>query len=94
MYPEDFLFVVRDNATSHTTPDLDEFLIANSERLCLVPLPTYSPNLNLIERLWRYMRDNITSSHFYVTLDALCEALIGWFQALPFERFQSLMGIP
>jgi hypothetical protein len=36
MYPYDFLFVVRDNFSSHTTPDLDEFLLSKRERLCLV----------------------------------------------------------
>lgn len=93
MYPYDFLFVVRDNFSSHTTPDLDEFLLSKRERLCLVPLPTYSPHLNLIERLWHYMRDNITRSHFYVSFEELCEALIDWLQTLPFERFKSLMSL-
>ena len=93
MYPDDFLFVVRDNAPSHTTPDLDEFLLSNREHFCLVPLPTYSPHLNLIERLWHYMRDNITRSHFYKTFTQLCEALVKWLATLPFARFQSLMGV-
>ena len=93
MYPNDFLFVVRDNASSHVTPDLDAFLLKHTHCLCLVPLPTYSPNLNLIERLWHYMRDQITRSHFYPTFKELCETLVQWFRTLPFERFQSLMGI-
>jgi transposase len=93
MYPDDFLFVVRDNAKSHTTPDLDPFLLDHQERLCLVAMPTYSPHLNLIERLWHYMRDNITRSHFYKTFKELCESLMEWFETLPFKRFQSLMGI-
>jgi hypothetical protein len=93
MYPDQFLFVVRDNASQHVTPMLDDFLIANRNRLCLVPLPTYSPHLNLIERLWHYMRDNITRSVFYKTLDKLCEALIQWLREIPFERFWSLMGL-
>jgi hypothetical protein len=93
MYPDEFLFVVRDNASSHITPELDEFLLSRRERLCLVPLPTYSPHLNLIERLWHYMRDNITRSHFYVSFKQLCEALIDWLQTLPFERFRSLMSL-
>lgn len=93
MYPDDFLFVVRDNAKAHTTADLDEFLLENKARLVLVPLPTYSPHLNLIERLWHYMRDNITRSHFYETFTQLCEALVKWLQTLPFERFQLLMGV-
>jgi len=90
---DDFLFVVRDNASQHVTPKLDDFLESNRDRLCLVPLPTYSPNLNLIERLWHYMRDNITRSHFYVTLNAQCEALIEWFDTLPIQRFLSLVGL-
>jgi putative transposase len=93
MYPDDFLFVVRDNAKSHTTADLDNFLLENKERFCLVPLPTYSPHLNLIERLWHYMRDKITRSHFYETFAHLCDALVKWLQTLPFERFKSLMGV-
>jgi hypothetical protein len=92
MYPDDFLFVVRDNASSHVTPKLDEFLIGNKDRLCLVPLPTRSPHLNLIERLWHYMRDNITRNHFYTTFEELCETWVNWLQTLPFERFVSLMG--
>ena len=51
MYPRDYLFVVRDNASQHVTPHLDEFLIANREHLCLVSLPTYSPHLNLIDHM-------------------------------------------
>ena len=34
MYPDDFLFVVRDNASQHVTPMLDEFLMANRDRFC------------------------------------------------------------
>lgn len=93
MCGNDFCFVVWDNASSHTTPMLWPFLLENSNRLCMVNLPTYSPHLNLIERLWRYMRDNITRNVFYQTFTHLCEALVGWLQRVPFERFASLMGI-
>lgn len=93
MYRDDFLFVVRDNASSHVTPELDEFLLENKNRFCLVPMPTYSPHLNLIERLWHFMRDQITRSHFYQSLDELCQALLAWFYSLPFQRFRSLMGV-
>ena len=93
MYPDDYLFIYRDNASSHVTPMLDDFLLSNRDRLILVPSPTYSPNLNLIERLWHYMRDNITRSHFYITLDAKCLALIKWLETLPIQRFLSLVGL-
>lgn len=93
MYKDDFLFVVRDNASQHVTPRLDEFLIANRDRLCLVPLPTHSPHLNLIEHLWHYMRDKITRSHFCGTFEVLCETVVVWLRDLPFERFCSLLGV-
>lgn len=92
MCPDEFVFVVRDNAPQHVTPDLDDFLLEHRNRFCLIPLPTYSPHLNLIERLWHYMRDNITRSTFYITLEKLCEALVDWLKEIPFERFQSLLG--
>ena len=93
MTAPDFCFVVWDNASSHTTPMLWPFLLEQQERLLTVPLPTYSPHLNLIERLWAFMRSKITRNHFYERFEELLKALVGWLERLPFERFQSLMGI-
>ena len=92
MFPDDLLFIVRDNASSHTTAKLDDFLIRHKDRLRLVPMPTYSPHLNLIERLWHLMREQINRSYFFESFTELCEAVIGWLQRLPFSRFRSLMG--
>lgn len=93
MFPNDLCFVVWDNASSHTTPMLWPCLLEHQDRLATVGLPTYSPHLNLIERLWRSMRDQITRNHFYVSFQELCEALVGWLERLPLGRFQSLMGL-
>ncbi len=93
MYPDELLFIVRDNASSHTTAKLDDFLIHHKERLRLVPTPTYSPHLNLIERLWHLMQDQINRSYFFKSFTELCEAVIGWLERLPFSRFQSLIEI-
>ncbi len=82
-----------DNASAHTTPALDTFLLHNQDRLELVFLPTYSPNLNLIERLWKFMRAQVTNNQFFDTLAALAEAVVAWFNKLSFSHFCSLMGI-
>ena len=74
MCDPDFCFVVWDNATSHTTPMLWPFLLENQHRLMTVGLPTYSPNLNLIEKVWWYARQKITRNHFYQSFQALLEA--------------------
>ncbi len=89
----DFCFVVWDNASQHTTPMLWPFLLENSHRLMTVALPTYSPHLNLIEKLWWYTRKQVTRNHFYPSFDALKEALVGWLKRLPLDRFCSLMGL-
>jgi transposase len=94
MYPDELLFVVRDNASSRTTAKLNDFLSHHKDRLRLgSPTPTYSPHLNLIERLWHLMRDQINRSYFFKSFPELCEAVIGWLERLPFSRFQSLIGI-
>ena len=91
--PEVFWFVVLDNASAHTTPALDQFLLDNRHRLELVFLPTYSPNLNLIEKLWKMMRAQVTNNQPFPDLPALSEAVVAWFEKLPFAQFCSLMGI-
>ncbi len=88
-----FWIVVPDNASAHTTPKPDEFLTQHQDRLGLVFQPTYSPHLNLIERLWRVMRGQMTRNQFYASLKELAEAVVEWLEKLPFAKFCSLMGI-
>ena len=49
--PNTFWFVVLDNASAHTTAAIEAFAFHHRPRLELVYRPTYSPHLNLIERL-------------------------------------------
>ena len=91
--PEAFWIVVRENASAHTTPKLDEFLLQHQDRLALMFQPTYSPHLNLIERLWRVMRGQMTRNQFYDSLKELAEAIVAWFETFPFSKFCSLMEI-
>src|SRR6478672_4573034 len=44
-----------DNARYYSKPCVKQWLAAHRE-FRLVPLPAYSPNLNLIERLWKFLR--------------------------------------
>lgn len=91
--PDSFWVVVMDNASAHTTPKLDKFWEQNRHRLAVVWLPTYSPHLNLIERLWRVMRGQMTKNQFYSNLSELAKAIADWFETFPLSRFCSLMGI-
>jgi len=91
--PDYFFFAVIDNASAHTTPALDQFLNDNRHRLELVFLPTYSPNLNLIEKLWKLMRSQVTNNQPFADLPTLAAAVVDWFDKLSFEQFCSLMGL-
>lgn len=91
--PDAFWIVVLDNASAHTTPKLEEFLAQYQDRLGLVFQPTSRPHLNLIERLWRLMRGQMTRNQFYASLKELAKAIVEWLEKLPLSQFCSLMGI-
>ncbi|GAB4480865.1 MAG: hypothetical protein OHK0057_34870 [Thermoflexibacter sp.] len=43
-------------------------------------LPPYSPNLNLIERLWKFMRKQVINHHFYRKFDDFKKAIFDFFE--------------
>ena len=88
-----FWFVVLDNAAAHTTAAIDTFAQQHCQRLELVYLPTYSPHLNPIERLWRCMRSQVTRNRFYASLADLAEAAVSWLNQLSFAQFSSILGL-
>jgi transposase len=48
----------------------------------LVVLPPYSPELNPVERRWRYLREHHGSNRVYRNVDALEEAAVGGWRAV------------
>ena len=49
--------------------------------------------LNLIEKLWKMMRAQVTNNQPFADLPALSEAVVHWFDKLSFAQFCSLMGV-
>lgn len=56
-------YVICDNARYNHNTELSKWV--QGTRVELVFLPTYSPNLNLIERLWRMLRQKIINSVYF-----------------------------
>ena len=57
------IVVVCDNASTWRAAAVSDWLRTRPDcRLCF--LPPYSPNLNLIERLWKYLRKEVISSFY------------------------------
>lgn len=65
-YPHaDMIYVAQDNWSVHTHPDVVAALAA-FPRIVPVWLPTYSPWLNPIEKLWRWLRQDVLKMHRWV----------------------------
>ena len=61
----DRLYVIPDNWTIHTHPDVLTAL-ERSPRINPVWLPTYAPWLNPSEKLWRWLRQDVLKMHRWV----------------------------
>jgi len=77
--------LVLDNAGWHTTGRLT--VPAN---ITLLPLPPYSPELNVVERLWHWIKDHAFSNRVYPDYDDLLDAVSAMWVDVPPNRIQSL----
>ena len=64
LYPEGKIVMVLDNSKVHHAILLKEFLLKNP-RLTLMFLPPYSPKMNIIEGLWRWLKDSCVNNVFF-----------------------------
>jgi transposase len=64
-YPQkDKITIYLDNASYHKSKLVKEFVEKNP-KINLSYLPPYSPNLNLIERLWKFANENVVNLKYY-----------------------------
>ena len=55
-------------------------------------LPPYSPNLNPIERLWKWMKERVIYNTYYEKFEDFRLAIFGFFSALPMLDPDSVLG--
>jgi len=75
------IYVIQDNAKYYRNGALQEWLVLNP-KIKQVFLPAYSPNLNLIERLWKFMRKKVINTGFFRTKSDFRNALVNFFDNL------------
>jgi transposase len=75
-WPADHLVLVMDNASYHRSPVVREWWAAQDGRITPFWLPVYSPHLNLIERVWRFLKQKLACHRFWHDVVGL-EAAVG-----------------
>lgn len=60
------IYLIRDNWPIHDHPDV--LLAASNASIEMVPIPTYAPWTNPIEKLWRWLYQDILHLHRYANL--------------------------
>jgi transposase len=91
-YPERPVVLIIDNAPWHRGRLIDEALKRNPH-IQFKRLPSYSPQLNVIERFWRLLRRRATHNRLFDTLEDLQRSIrhsISYFQTVK-RRIRSLL---
>ena len=78
VYPSEKIYLVLDNAGYFTTKKFKRY--AEAMAIELVYLPAYSPNLNLIERVWLYFQKHILYNRYYPTFDEFKRSCLSFFK--------------
>jgi len=89
--------VILDNLGIHTPKGsrlLRELLAELGEQLVLVYTPTYDPDANRIEWLWRSLRRTVTHTHQRRTLAELVADADRWARTIPAAQVLSQIGSP
>lgn len=78
------IYIIADNARYYRSAAVKEYL--ENSRIKILFLPPYSPNLNLIERLWKYFRKVVMNNRYYQTLEQFTEAAQAFFANIKEHR--------
>jgi transposase len=75
--PDRHVVLVLDNAGWHTTGRIQV-----PSNITLLPLPPYTPELNVVERLWHWVKDHEFGNRIYPTYDDLADEVCAMWQHL------------
>lgn len=87
------IYVILDNAKYHYSNEVQDW-IRNHSKIKLVFLPSYSPEYNLIERLWRVFKKNVFYNKYYKTFSEFKDSCVAFFanQKNYHNQICSIMG--
>lgn len=74
------IYIIADNARYNHAKRLKNIL--KYSNIQMIYLPPYSPNLNLIERLWKFMRKTVINTMYYEKFSAFRQAIWNFFDSI------------
>ncbi|HZK67643.1 MAG TPA: IS630 family transposase [Chloroflexota bacterium] len=85
--------LVIDNYVIHKSKLTQATLDKHTDRLELFALPSYSPKLNVIERLWKYLHARVTHNHLFGSIEELLQAVLQFLGELAADKTRVLSVI-
>jgi transposase len=67
------ILLIQEGARSQTSAETKAFFAQQSARLQVFQLPTYAPDYNPMEKLWKKIKQQETHLHYFPTCEALTE---------------------
>ena len=74
------VILVEDGAPYHGSQVVKDFVKDNSEKLYIERLPSFSPDFNPIEKLWKNTKRDATHCKYFETFEKLRESVITAFE--------------
>ena len=78
------IYIITDNARYYLSKKLREWV--GGTKIKQIFLSPYSPNLNLIERLWKFLRKTIINTKFYRTKHEFRDVMLNFFNNIASYR--------
>jgi transposase len=88
------IILIQDGARYHTAAATQAFIAAHADRVTVHQLPSYSPDYNPIEHLWRNVKRAKTHNRYFPTFESLIQAVeegLAEFEVCP-AAVKQLMG--
>ncbi|MDR2120282.1 MAG: transposase [Tannerella sp.] len=79
------IYIISDNSKYYRNKSLLQWI--EETKIRQIFLPPYSPDLNLIERLWKFLKKKVVNANFYRTKELFRQAVMKFFDNIDDSKF-------
>jgi putative transposase len=87
------IYLVLDNVKFHHAKQLEAILERHKDKIELIFLPPYSPDLNPIERVWWLMRKKVTHNRWVKSMNERLSDFDDWSKNTPKENIITVCNL-